>query len=154
PMRLLAHARVEQERDDAVSVVNADYEAAEAAGHVGDLGQCGDPQLRLGRSIVDEIEEPIDALVGNSHRANRRAQLPMRIGSAAVNRLRKHLWRSFISLESASITHCPTQVGEAHWSVLPNHPNDASSSTPCGTMGRRYEFIGSASLWRPHVSGQ
>src|SRR5712672_1546696 len=56
-MRLLAHASIEQEGHHTAFVVDADHEAAETVGHIGNLNQCGYPQRFVGGGVVDKIQE-------------------------------------------------------------------------------------------------
>jgi len=62
PVRLLAHAAIEQEGNQAVFVLDANHKAAEAARHVGNLNECRGPQLLLGRGVVDQVQKFVGRL--------------------------------------------------------------------------------------------
>src|SRR5262249_26040460 len=57
PMRLLTHAGVEQDRNEATIVLYPPDEGTKAARHIGNLSERGYPQRPVGRGVIDEVEK-------------------------------------------------------------------------------------------------
>src|SRR5262245_42863882 len=68
PVRPLVHSGVEPERDQALLVMQANHEAAESPGHVGNRDARRGPQLLLGRRIIDDVQEFIGGALSREAR--------------------------------------------------------------------------------------
>src|SRR5262249_10626595 len=57
PMRLLTHAGVEQDRNEAITVLYPTDERSKTVRHIGNLSERGDPQRLVGRGVIDEVQK-------------------------------------------------------------------------------------------------